>query len=130
MIHVTMFPRFIEQCCKDHMTDEDVWLLDGLRRDVNRKIKDALTDMGTGVEVVDWWTLIGARNEMTVNELRRSGTVDMDNIHLTNRTNRVAAASLMHRLMESGGWRRASAEGWSECGWGERATRLADNCYV
>jgi hypothetical protein len=59
--------------------------------------------MGTGVEVVDWWTLIPARNEMTVNELRRSGTMDMDNVHLMNRTNRVAAASLMHRLSEKRG---------------------------
>jgi hypothetical protein len=85
------------------MMDEDVWLLDGIRRDVNREKTDALTDKGAGEEVVDWWTLIGARNEMTVNELRRSGTVDMDNVHLTNRTNRVAAASLMHRLMEKRG---------------------------
>jgi hypothetical protein len=38
VIHLTMFPRFVEQCCKDHMTHEDVWLLDGIRRDVNREV--------------------------------------------------------------------------------------------
>ncbi len=25
VVHVTMFPRFVEQCCRDHMMDEDVW---------------------------------------------------------------------------------------------------------
>ncbi len=24
VVHVTMFPRFVEECCKSHMTDEDV----------------------------------------------------------------------------------------------------------
>ncbi len=72
-----------------------MWLLDGIRRDANKEM-----DIGTEVEVVDWWMLVGATNEMTVNELRRSGTVDTDNVHLTNRANRIAAVSLMHRLLE------------------------------
>jgi hypothetical protein len=49
-----MFPRFVERCCDDHMTDEDVWLFDGIRRDVNREVKEGLTDSGVGVEMVDW----------------------------------------------------------------------------
>ncbi len=102
-VHVTMFPRFIEECCKGHMADEDVWLFDGIRRDVNRQIKDALLDIDIDIDVVDWQMLTGVRNVMTVNELRRSGTVDRDNVHLTVRANRVAAATLMHRLMERGG---------------------------
>jgi hypothetical protein len=44
--------------------------------------------------------LVGARSELTVNKMRRSGMVDKDNVHLTNKTNRVAAVSLMHRLLE------------------------------
>jgi hypothetical protein len=36
------------------MTDEDVWLLDGVRRDVNRDIMERLTDKGSKVETVDW----------------------------------------------------------------------------
>jgi hypothetical protein len=100
VVHVTMFPRFVEQCCREHMTEEDVWLLDGIRRDVNRETKDMLLESGYDVEVVDWWTLVGARNELTVNEVRRSGLIDTDNVHLTNRTNRIAAVSLMHRLLE------------------------------
>jgi hypothetical protein len=100
IVHVTMFPRFVEQCCREHMTDEDVWLMDGIRRDVNREVKDMLLESGYDIEVVDWWTLIGARNELTVNEMRRSGLIDSDNVHLTSKSNRVAAASLMCRLLE------------------------------
>jgi hypothetical protein len=85
------------------MTDEDVWLLDGIRRDVNREIKETMCDRDSGVEVVDWWQLVNARNKMTLGELRRSGTVDGDNVHLTARSNRIAAASLLYRLMEKGG---------------------------
>jgi hypothetical protein len=45
--------------------------------------------------------MVGARNEMTVNEIKKFGMVDMDNVHLTRRMNRSAAAALMHRLMET-----------------------------
>jgi hypothetical protein len=100
VVHLTMFPRFVEQCCKDHMTDEDVWLLDGIRRDVNREIKDGLTESGKSVEVVDWWTVIGARNELTISEMRKSGIVCGDNVHLTTSVNRSAADFLMLRVFE------------------------------
>jgi hypothetical protein len=102
VVHVTMFPRFVEQCCRGHMTDEDVWLLDGIRRDVNREIRDTVCDRDIGVEVVDWWQLVCAKNEMTLGELRRSSVVDDDNVHLTAKSNRIAAASLLHRLLERG----------------------------
>jgi hypothetical protein len=68
--YVTMFPRFVRECCRDHMTDEDVWLLDGVRQDVNKDIVDRLTDKGIKVETVEWWTLLGAREEMTLSEIR------------------------------------------------------------
>jgi hypothetical protein len=55
VVHVTMCPRFVEQCCREHMTEEDVWLLDGIRRDVNREVKDMLLESGYEVDVVDWW---------------------------------------------------------------------------
>jgi hypothetical protein len=54
VVHMTMFPRFVDQCCRDHMTEEDVWLLDGIRRDVNREVKDGVMESGHEVEVVDW----------------------------------------------------------------------------
>jgi hypothetical protein len=100
VLHATMFPRFVERCCGNHMTDEDVWLFDGIRRDVNREVKDGLIGSGVGVELVDRWTLTGARNEMTVNEIRKFGIVDTDNVHLTRRMNKSAASALLRRLLE------------------------------
>ncbi len=102
VMHLTMFPRFVEECCKGHMTDEDVWLFDGIRRDVTREIKDTLCDIDCDIEIIDWWTLIGLRNEPTVTEVRKLGTVDKDNVHLPVRVNRSAAASLFNRLVETG----------------------------
>jgi hypothetical protein len=82
------------------MTEEDVWLLDGIRRDVNRETKDGVCESGYEVDIVDQWTLVGARNEMTVNEIRRARIVDMDNVHLTCRSNRNAAFALLFRILE------------------------------
>jgi hypothetical protein len=103
VMHITMFPRFVDVCCKEHMTEEDVWLLDGIRRDVNRETKDGVAENGYDVDMVDWWTLVGARNEMTVNEVRRGRIVDIDNVHLTCSVNRSAASVLLFRILEKGG---------------------------
>jgi hypothetical protein len=100
VMHITMFPRFVDRCCKDHMAEEDVWLLDGIRRDVNRETKDGVCESGYDVDIVDWWTLTGARNEMTVNETRRARIVDTDIIHVTNSANRNAASVLLFRILE------------------------------
>jgi hypothetical protein len=98
--HVTMFPRFVRECCRSHMTDKDVWLLDGVRRDVNKDIVDRVMDKGLRVETIDWWTLLGAREEMTLSELRRVNCVDDDNVHLRGKANKDAAEILLHRLLE------------------------------
>jgi hypothetical protein len=101
VIHLTMFPRFTRECCKGHMTDEDVWLLDGVRRDVNKDIVDMLTVKDMGVETLEWWTLLGAKDELTLTELRRMNCIDTDNVHLTSLMNRSAADILCHRLVDS-----------------------------
>jgi hypothetical protein len=100
VMHVTMFPRFVDRCCKDHMAEEDVWLFDGIRRDVNRETKDGVAESGYDIDIVDWWTLTGTRNEMTLNEMRRARIVDTDNVHLTNIANRTAASALLYRILE------------------------------
>jgi hypothetical protein len=46
VMYMSMLPRFVGECCKGHMTDEDEWLLDGTRRDVDKEIIDRLTDIG------------------------------------------------------------------------------------
>jgi hypothetical protein len=102
VVHVTMFPRFVKKCCRAHMADEDVWLLDGVRRDVNKEIVDIMTEKGLGVLTVERWTLLGARDEMTLGELRKMNCVGNDNVHLRDITNRNAAETLCHRLLEMG----------------------------
>ncbi len=44
VVYLTMLPRFVRECCKSHMTDEDVWLLDDVRRNVNKDIGDRSSD--------------------------------------------------------------------------------------
>jgi hypothetical protein len=103
VVLVTIPPRFVRPCCKGHMTDEDVWLLDGLRRDVNREIKDELTDRKLGVDVVDWWVLLGESDDLTITDIRKRDFLDSDNVHLKKRANILAADILCTRLLERGG---------------------------
>ncbi len=42
VVHAGMFLRFTRECCQAHMAEEDVWLLDRVRRDVNKEIVDRL----------------------------------------------------------------------------------------
>jgi hypothetical protein len=51
--YVSMFPRHVTVCCSDHMTEEDVWMMDGIRREVDREVKDLLTDGDDFVTVLD-----------------------------------------------------------------------------
>jgi hypothetical protein len=44
-----MLRWLVSECCKGHMTDEDVWLLDGIRRDVDKEIMDRLSKMDVEV---------------------------------------------------------------------------------
>ncbi len=99
VVWVTIFPRFVKTCCKNHMTDEDVWLLDGVRRDVNREIKDGLAEQGQKVEVVEWWRLLGRDEDTTVTEIRKADWLDGDNVHLKSKMNSMAAEILCNRLL-------------------------------
>jgi hypothetical protein len=53
-MHMTMFPQFQRVCCKNHMTDEDVWLLYDVPRDMNREIEDRVVDRGGDLVRVEW----------------------------------------------------------------------------
>jgi hypothetical protein len=105
--YVTMFPRHVEPCCDRHMTQEDVWVMDSIRRDVDRDIVDMLGDGDDGVSVIEWWDVLGFEKDMTVKEMQRMGFVGDDGVHLTRRANRCAAASLCIRY-------RGEDERWRE----------------
>ncbi len=65
---------------------------------MDKEIVDRATDVG--VEVVNWWTLLGMRQEMTLTEVRRQGVMDIDNVHLSRKMNKIAAEVLCNRLVE------------------------------
>jgi hypothetical protein len=52
------------------------------------------------VELLEWWTLLGAKEELTLTELRRMNCIDVDNVHLSTSANRNAADILCHRLVD------------------------------
>jgi hypothetical protein len=102
VMYVTMFPRHVERCCDriGHMNEEDVLMADGIRRDIDRDIREMTLDMGKGVRVLDWWDLLGLEGDMTVREVKRLRIVGQDGVHLTTRANKVAAVSLYQRSRE------------------------------
>ncbi len=103
VVMVTVPPRFVKPCCKEHMTDEDVWLLDGLRRDVNREIRDELADRKLDVDVVEWWMLLGESDDLNITDIRKQDYLDGDNVHLKKRANSLAAEIMCTRLLEKRG---------------------------
>jgi hypothetical protein len=81
------------------MTDEDVLLVNGFRKAVDGDLVEEMEEMD-GVEVVEWWKLMGWDEEGTVETLRRKKVVGPDGVHLAVDANRFAAVSLCYRLEE------------------------------
>jgi hypothetical protein len=107
--YITMFPRHVEPCCVNHMTIEDVWMTDSVRRDVDKDIVEMLTDNDEGVSVLEWWDILGFERDMTVKETENMRIVGMDGVHLTDRANRCAAFSLFNRITgDEGRWMEMS----------------------
>jgi hypothetical protein len=53
------------------MNEKDIWVMDGIRRDVDRDIKEMLADSDEGVSIVEWWDILGFDNDLTVTEIRK-----------------------------------------------------------
>jgi hypothetical protein len=100
--YVTMFPRHVEPCCVAHMTCEDVWMMDSVRRDVDKDIIEMLMDNDEGVSVIEWWDVLGFDSDMTVKETLGMKIVGSDGVHLTDRANKCAASSLCIRFCGEG----------------------------
>jgi hypothetical protein len=102
--YVSTFLRHVERCCSKpgHMTEDDTLVMDSVRRDVDRDIKEAMGDMSKVVHFFDWWDLVGLDGEMTVKEVKRLGIIESDGVHLTSRACRNAAVLLCNRLRAMG----------------------------
>ncbi len=72
-----------------------MWLLDIGRRDVNKEIVDRLRDRQVDALTVEWWTLLGAKEELMLGKLRRMDCVDDDNVHLRRKSNRGCCRNLV-----------------------------------
>jgi hypothetical protein len=100
--YMSMFPRHLTVCCSDHMTEEDMWMMDRTQQEVDREVKDMLVEGEDYVTVLDWWDVIGLDRDMTVEETRALGILDRDGVHLNSRACRCAAVSLCHRYLRDG----------------------------
>jgi hypothetical protein len=52
---MAMFPRHVEECCVDHMTEEDVEVVDSIRREVDRDVEELIRELDGTVKVEYWW---------------------------------------------------------------------------
>ncbi len=109
--YATMFPRHVEPCCATHMTCEDVWMMDSVRRDVDKDIIELLMDNDEGVSVIEWWDVLGFDGDMTVRETLGMRIVGSDGVHLTDRANKCAASSLCTRFCGDGDKRMGTSYG-------------------
>ncbi len=66
---------------------------------MNREIRDEVTERGLRVEVIEWWTLLGEREDLTISDICRRDFLDSDNVHLKKRANNLAAGVLCTRLL-------------------------------
>jgi hypothetical protein len=103
VVYVTMFPRHVDRCCDrtDHMTDNDILIIDNLRRDVDRDIVDTLRDVDRRIRILEWWDILGLDSDKTATDVKRMRLVEDDGVHLTSRANRCAAVSLCTRVREN-----------------------------
>ncbi len=100
--YVTMFPRHVVRCCDrvSHMSEDDCWLVNGLRKGVDADVVEELEERVVGARVLEWWEALGWEQEGSLQEVRKNGVVSEDGVHLTEKINSLAALNLCHRLSE------------------------------
>jgi hypothetical protein len=94
-----MFPRFVKECCDTHMTKDDVVVIDGIRRDVDKDIVDGIREQDRTASIMQWWEVIGLDKDMTAEETSDMKVVDHDGVHLTSKANGNAALFICDRLL-------------------------------
>jgi hypothetical protein len=104
--YMTIFPRHVEKCCEVHMTDDDLVLMDGIRREVDRDIVEVLREQDGTVRIAQWWEILGLGGDMTPDVTKMKGVVDKDGVHLTDHMNKVAASAIYHRCTGKRAWVR------------------------
>ncbi len=100
--YMTLFPRHVVRCCDmvTHMSEDDCWMVNGFRKGVDVDVVEELEERVVGVRVLEWWEAMGWEEEGSVQEVRKSGVVSEDGVHLTEKVNSIVAVNLCHRLAE------------------------------
>jgi hypothetical protein len=92
IFYMTVFPRHVTECCETHLTRDVVVLMDGSWRDMDRDVMETVWEKDGTVNFLKWWLwLLGMETDVTLEETRRSGIVDKDGVHPTEKVNRNAA---------------------------------------
>ncbi len=82
------------------MSEDDCGMVNGFRKGVDVDVVDELEERVVGVRVLEWcwWKAMGWEEEGTLQEVRRSGVVSEDEVHLTEKVNSIDAVNLCRRL--------------------------------
>ena len=100
IVYLGMCPRHVERCCarQDHMTEDDSWILENQRREVELEVK---LRVEKEVEVVQWYEVKGLEKEPELAAVRRMGVVGEDGVHMSEDMCRSTAVALCFRLAEA-----------------------------
>ena len=100
LLYVEMTPKHVDLCCKDraHMGEDDVWVLDNQRREIDMEIRRRL---GERVGYVSWHEASGMEKEPDLAQIRRLGVVGEDGVHLSEKFCRSIAVNLCYRVAEA-----------------------------
>ena len=100
LFYVEMTPRHVDLCCKDraHMGEDDVWVLDNQRREIDLELRRRL---GERVGYVSWHESSGLEKEPELSQIRKMGVVCEDGVHLAEKFCRSIAVNLCYRVAEA-----------------------------
>ena len=93
-------PRHVKRCCGmvGHMQEEDVWVMECQRRELEADVSRRLQDK---CEVVRWFEVKGMDMEPELAEIRCMGVVSPDGVHMTEEWCRCTAVNLCFRFGEN-----------------------------
>ena len=97
LLYVEMTPKHTDRCCSDreHMGEDDVWVLDNQRREVDMEIRRRL---GERLEFVSWYESSGLE-KAELAQIRKMGVVSEDGVHLTDVYCGNIAVNLCYRVV-------------------------------
>ena len=100
VVYLGMTPRHVEKCCgrEDHMTEDDSWILENQRREMEIEIRRRVEK---DCEVIPWYEAKGLEKEPELTVVRRMGVVSEDGVHMTEELCRSTAVNLCFRVAEA-----------------------------